>query len=123
MAVTPVTHQNVTPESTRDLRPSERRFLAAMQQLGHGRFESVQIRKGELMLDPWPVAVRSVKFGAATRNRPAELSGDFDLKQEVAQLFDFIRGVDAGAIRMLEVRGGLPFAMEVSTDGIQYPSV
>ena len=113
MAVTPVTRQNVTPGSTRDLRPSERRFLAAMQQLGHGRFELVQIRKGELMLDPWPAAVRSVKFGAATPNRPAELSGDFELKEEMARLFGFIRGVDVGEIRVLEVRGGLPFAMEI----------
>jgi hypothetical protein len=114
MAVTPVTHQNLTPGLTRDLRPSERRFLAAMQQLGHGRFETIQIREGELVLDPWPVAVRSVKFGTPTSNRPEHPSRAFDLKQEVAQLFEFIRGADAGEIRVLEVRGGLPFRMDVA---------
>jgi len=103
-----------SPTSTRDLRPSERRFLAVMQQLGYGRFESMRIQRGELVLEPPPTAVRSVKFGAATPNRPAELSGDFQLKKETAQLFGFIRGVDAGEIRVLEVRGGLPLSMEIA---------
>jgi len=45
------------PTSTRDLRPSERCFLSAMQQLRHGWFESVRIQRGELVLDPWPTTV------------------------------------------------------------------
>jgi len=39
--------------STHDLRPSERRFVAAMQELGYGRFESLRIQGGEFVLDPW----------------------------------------------------------------------
>jgi hypothetical protein len=66
MHVTPVTQKQLAPRSTRDLRPSERRFLAAMQQLVHGRFESLPIRQGELVLAPWPTTIRSVKFGNAT---------------------------------------------------------
>jgi hypothetical protein len=69
--------------STRDLRPSERRFLSAMQRLGHGRFESLRIQRGELVLEPPPTAVRSVKFGTPTSNMPEHPSSDFDLKQEV----------------------------------------
>ena len=85
-----------------------------MQQLGYGRFESLRIRHGELVLDPWPTTVRSVKFGTTTPNRPAKVSDEFDLKQETAQLFEFVRGVNAGEIRVLEVRGGLPFTLEVT---------
>ena len=105
---------NRPPTSTRDLRPSERHILSAMQRLGHGRFERLTILRGELVLDPPPIAVRSIKFGVATPNKPTEVAGDFQLKEETAQLFGFIRGVDGGEIKVLEVRGGLPFAMEVA---------
>jgi hypothetical protein len=84
-----------------------------MQQLGYGRFESLRIRHGELVLDPWPTIVRSVKFGDATPNRPEGQSGEFQLAQRTAQLFEFVRSVDAGEIRVLEVRGGLPLCMEI----------
>src|ERR1035438_7563837 len=75
---------NVPPKSMRDLRPSERQFVDAMRRLGHGRFESVRIQRGELFREPPPTAVRSVKFGKPTPNRPQHPSNAFDLKQEVA---------------------------------------
>jgi hypothetical protein len=102
--------------STHDLRPSERRFVTAMQELGYGRFESLRIERGEFVLDPWPTIVRSVKFGDATPNRPGSPRGEFELKQQTAQLFEFVRSVDAGEIRVLEVRGGLPFTMEIANN-------
>ena len=105
---------SVAPKSMHDLRPSERQFVDAMRHLGHGRFESVRIQRGELVLDPLPTTVRSVKFGNPTPNKPERPSSAFDLKQEVAQLFAFIRGVEAGEIRVLEVRGGLPLCMDVT---------
>ena len=105
---------NVLPKSVRDLRPSERQFVEAMRRLGHGRFESVRIQRGELILEPPPTAVRSVKFGNATSNRLEQPSNSFDLKLAVAQLFAFIRRVDSGEIQVLEVRGGLPFDMEIA---------
>ncbi len=104
---------NRRPNSTRDLRPSERRLVAAMQQIGFGRFESLRIEHGALA-DPWPTAVRSIKFGTdeegATRERP----GEFELKEQVVELIEFVRSVDAGEIRRLEVRHGLPFSMEIA---------
>lgn len=105
---------DVFPKSTHDLRPSERQFVDAMRRLGHGRFESLRIQRGELVLEPPPTAVRSVKFGNPTPNRPEHPSSAFDLKQEVAQLFEAVRGVDHGEIRVLEVRGGLPLCMEIA---------
>ena len=107
------------PETTRDLRPSERRFLSAMQQLGHGRFESVPIHHGELVLDPWPTTVRSVKFGNATANQPAQQPGEFELKRQVSDFFGQVRAMQSGVIRMLDVRGGLPFSMEIQHAGQQ----
>src|SRR5438105_4702951 len=105
--------------STQDLRPSERRFVAAMQRLGYGRFECLRIRHAELVLDPWPTTVRSIKFGNASPNKPEAGSVEFELKQQTSQLFEFVRSVDACEIRVLEVRGGLPFAMEFANDCIR----
>jgi hypothetical protein len=35
----------------------------------------------------------------------------------VAEFFAYVRDVDAGEIRELEVRHGIPFAMEIELDG------
>ena len=104
------------PVSTHDLLPSERTFVVAMQQLGFGRFEFLRIERGELVLAPWPDSVRDVKF-CANGARPGVTDGDFELKPQVAELFEYIRDVDAGEIRTLEVKSGLPFSMEIEMAG------
>lgn len=105
------------PASTRDLRPSERRLLNAISALGFGRLEYLQIRNGEPVLDPGPTVVRDVKFGVQSGARPRTTSEDFALKQQVAEFFEYTRSVEVGEIRALEVRHGLPFAMEVELAG------
>jgi hypothetical protein len=101
------------PTSTRDLRPSETRFVAAMHQLGYGRFEFLRIERGELVLDPWPSLVRNVKFGTMDPVRPKDSAKDFELKKQVVEFFQYVRGVESGRIRMLTVQNGLPFSMEI----------
>jgi hypothetical protein len=99
-----------------DLLPTEAAFLAAMQRLGFGRFEYLQIRSGELVLDPWPVMVRDVKFAAGQpTGKPAEPNSD--LRPQVAEFFAYVREVESGEIRELEVRHGLPFSMEIELPG------
>ena len=105
-----------SPVTTHDLLPSEVAFVAAMQQLGFGRFEYLQIRGGELVLNPWPVAVRDIKFAAAANcAKPSDSTSD--LRPQVAELFEYVRDVDAGEIRELQVRHGLPFSMEIELAG------
>ena len=103
--------------STHDLLPTEATIVKAMQQLGFGRFEFLRIDKGELVLDPWPTTVRGVKFAVddapGCRTAPEKL----ELKRQVIELLDYVRAVDAGEIRCLEVRHGLPFSMEVELAG------
>ena len=101
------------PMSTDDLRPSERLLLRAMHQLGFGRFESLRIERGELLLDPWPTAVRGVRFGSEDTPSHRIVPDKFELKRQVAELFQYVRTVEAGEIRCLEVRHGLPFSMQV----------
>jgi hypothetical protein len=101
-----------------DLTVPEQRFLAAMRDVGFGRFEYVQIRKGQIVLDPGPVAVCDVKFGAEAA-RENTVRPDCQLKRQVVEFFEYTRDVDAGEIRTLEIRHGLPFSMEVELAGRQ----
>lgn len=108
------------PTSTKNLSGSERRFLDAMRRIGFGRFEGLQIRNGELVLDPWPTTVRDVKFGSQG-GQQVTTTGEFPLKQEVVELFEFVRSVADGRIRILEIRHGLPHLMEVTLDDTVNP--
>ena len=98
--------------STTDLLPSERRFLTAMHQLGYGRFESLRINRGELVLDPWPATVQRVNLEGG-RATPPSPSSTFELKSQLIKFFAHVRGVDAGEIRTLTVQNGLPVSMEL----------
>jgi hypothetical protein len=100
-----------SPASITGLLASERSFVSAMQRLRFGRFELVQIRNGELVHDPCPTVVQTIKFGAGDASRA--LPEEFELKHQVIELFDYVREVRAGVIRCLEVRHGLPFSMEI----------
>ena len=104
------------PVTMQDLLPSEAMFTAAMQQLGFGRFEYLQIRGGELVFNPEPVTVRDVKFGSpVTTGKPSAVTSE--LRPQIAEFFAYVRDVDAGEIREVEVRHGLPFSMEVELAG------
>src|SRR3979409_135917 len=94
--------------STYDLLPSERRFAAAMKQLSFGRFEFLRIDNGELALNPWPATIRGVKFGSEDPATSRTTPDEFQLKRQVTELFEYVRAVDVGEIRCLEVRHGLP---------------
>ena len=107
------------PTTTRDLLPSERIFLKAMHRLGYGRFEFLRIEQGELVLDPWPLTIQQVKFGTSDPGCEKEPGTEFRLKDQIAELFEFIRGVNAGQISILEIRGGLPFAMQIVQESPQ----
>jgi hypothetical protein len=107
-----------SPITTHDLLPSEMVFVAAMQQLGFGRFEYLQIRGGELLLDPWPTTIRDIKFATPTNSGKPEV-GAAELRLQIAEFFEYVRSGDVGEIRILEIRHGLPFAMEVELAGVR----
>src|SRR6185295_5925880 len=100
------------PTSTHDLRPSERAFVTAMRELRFGRFQSLRIEHGELVVAPWPKMVRDVKF-CSKANQPETTGAEFLLKEQVVELLEYVRGMESGEIRVLEVKNGLPFSMEI----------
>ena len=104
------------PNSTADLLPSERSLLEIIRTLGFGQIEFLRIRAGEPVLDPKPTIVHALKFGVP-RTTTVEAGSEFDLKSEAADLFEYARDVDAGEIRTLVIRHGLPFSMEIELSG------
>lgn len=101
------------PKFMSDLSASERRVVAAMDDLGFGRFENLRITRGELLLDPWPTAVRVVRFGSQSDATRITSLGDFELNSQLADLFEYVRAVEVGEILCLELRYGSPVVMEV----------
>jgi len=87
-----------------------------MQHLHFGRFEGLQILNGELILDPFPISMREYKFGLDRGDETAPRSAEFQLKRQVLELIQFVRSLHKGEIHCLEIRHGLPFAMEVRND-------
>jgi hypothetical protein len=65
--------------------------------------------------NPWPATVRDVKFGAADPATEKQPGTEFRLKQQVAELFEYIRSIDHGEIRRLEVKAGVPFSMQIES--------
>jgi hypothetical protein len=104
------------PITEQDLLPTETAFLAAMQALGFGSVEYLQVRSGELVLNPWPTIVRDIKF-AAGHHIGKIAHPNSNLRPQVADFFAYVRDVDSGEIRELEVRHGLPFSMKIELPG------
>jgi hypothetical protein len=100
------------PRFTGDLSPAERSFSNLLQQLRFGHLESLKIKGGELVLDPVPRVVQVLRLGTA-EVVPSDWPAEFQLKKSLADFFEFVRGVDDGEIRCLQVRHGLPFSMQV----------
>jgi len=100
------------PVARRCLFESERRILDAFRELCFGCYERLRIQSGELVLEPWPAAIKTLKFGAQI-SLPTPPNNEFELKNQVVEFFRYVRKVRTGEIRRLEIRHGLPFAMDV----------
>jgi hypothetical protein len=93
------------------LRPAERQFLETLRTLGFGRVEHLQVRDGEMVLDPQPTVVRELKLGAPQWTPVEPKEAEYELKRGAADFFKFVRSMECGEIRALEVRRGLPSLM------------
>ena len=87
------------------------RLVDLMQRLNFGRIEDLHILNGEPLFDPPPRVFRDVRPGRANGPRPEAGKADFDLKDEVIDLFVHLEAVGDGVIERIEVQHGLPFRM------------
>ena len=95
------------------LTPARRRLLTLMQEMNFGRIEGLSIRKGEPVFDPMPRIVRQIKFCAENGPRREKKLNDFNLKNQVVELFAAMDQIENGIIETLEVKHGLPFLMNL----------
>ncbi len=100
-----------------DLRPGERRLVREMQRLRFGRIENLPVRRGEPVFEPGLTrSLRKIKLRAANRPHPAMAAGDTQLKSEVVELLEHLRGIGDGLVRSLTVIDGLPFDLDVEEE-------
>ena len=100
-----------------DLTPGERRLVREMQRLRFGRIENLPVRRGEPVFEPGLTrSLRKIKLRAANRPHPAMAAGDTQLKSEVVELLEHLRGIGDGLVRSLTVIDGLPFDLDVEEE-------
>ena len=95
------------------LSPARRQLLLRLQTLNFGRIENLRLQDGEPVLDPPPRVVREIKFGGDNSPRPEADLRDFQLKAQVIELFRHFDRIQNGVVRLIEIKHGLPFKMNV----------
>lgn len=98
------------PVSTLDLSETEQRFLQLIREIQFGYVQDLRIEDGQLVLDPQPLAIKDVKFGAG---QPTTYPEECELKRQIADFFQFVRTVGSGEIRRLEIRHAAPILAEI----------
>lgn len=81
--------------------------------LQYGRIERLHVRDGELVLDPMPKVIRTVKFSDPTTKRSASTLAEVLSKPQTQAFIREISRMMSGCIQRLEVRDGQPCFMEV----------
>lgn len=84
-----------------------------MQRLNFGRIEGLIVRGGEPLLDPAPKVIQKVKIGGENGPRPELSCDDFLLKRQTIELLQAISDLGEGTVLTIDVKHGLPFAVEI----------
>ena len=101
------------PISKSSLSAAQGRLVELLQNLNFGRIEGLRVIAGEPTFEPAPRIVRKVKIGGENGPRRETVLPDFWLKQQTSEMLEAIAELGEGEILSIEVKHGLPFAMEV----------
>jgi len=100
--------------------PRHRQWLVEeMQRVNFGRIEGLSIQAGQPVPNSQEKTVREIKIGGQNGPRPETSVEDFQLKQEVLELFDRCDRLQNGVLDVLEIKHGLPFRLLVSETPLQ----
>jgi len=84
-----------------------------MQRLNFGRIEDLVVRGGEPVFDPAPRVIQKVKIGGENGPRTEFSTTDFLLKKQMIELVEAIASLGEGKVLTIDVKHGLPFAVEI----------
>jgi hypothetical protein len=76
--------------------------------------EGLVVRGGQPLLDPPPRVEREFRFDSGDRPRTARCDGDFAIKVQWVELFAHLDRIGDGVIDVLQIKHGLPYAMELA---------
>lgn len=102
--------QSITKSS---LSPARRRLIEILQALNFGRVEGLQVSNAEPVFDPPPRIVQKFKMGGENGTRPEVDLPDFLLRRPTIELLQVITHLKDGEVAAIEVKHGLPFAVDV----------
>ena len=88
-------------------------LVEQMQRVNFGRIEHLPVRDGQPVWADQSRVIRKVKLGGENTPRAESGYGDFELKRQVVDMFDQLERIGDGLIRSLEIKHGLPFAMDI----------
>ena len=96
-----------------DLSREGQTLVEQMQRINFGRIEHLPVRDGQPVWADQSRVIRKVKLGGENAPRAESGYDDFELKRQVVDLFDQLERIGDGLIRSLEIKHGLPFAMDI----------
>ena len=95
------------------LSDSHRHLVELMQRLNFGRIQNLAVRDGAPVFDPAPKVIQKVKIGGDNGPRPELSCEDFLLKRQTVELLEAISDLGDGTVLIIDVKHGLPFAVEI----------
>ena len=101
------------PISKSCLSDPHRRLIETMQRLNFGRIENLPIRDGAPIFGPGARFIQKVKIGGDNGPRPEAAFDDFLLKKQTVELIETLTDLGDGMVLAIEVKHGLPFALEI----------
>lgn len=92
-------------------------LLELMRVHQFGRIENMTVRDGKLIFEGQVKVVRRVRLGGGSREKKTRGADEFELKHAVRDLFAELAQLENGSVIRIEFRHGLPFLLEVTTEG------
>ena len=100
------------PTTKSSLTAPQSRLVELLQKVNFGRIEGLHVRRGEPVFEPGPRIIQKLKMGGDNAPRPETNLEDFWLKHQTIEMLRTIADLGDGEVLAIEVKNGLPFAME-----------
>ena len=101
------------PITKSSLSEAQRHLVELLQRLNFGRIEGMHVSGGEPIFKPAPRIIQKLKMGGENSPRPETALEDFWLKRPTVEMLQAIADLRDGDVVSIEVKHGLPFAVEI----------